>query len=218
MKYTLTVETTPQETAELVGLFRDFVRNISRGAGLGPSSFDSSYEPEEDALEPEPEAPAPLREVFVARESRQSDTPEAYGDPLEFRVKPAETADELERAWEAWSEFLAAWCSPFSADGPEDAVTYPDRAAIIRDLSGTLKEGRIKQEIARHGSVNKAVLMWLVNYPFGPEHFSSEDRTSNLADLADRIAGSIAQLASILMPELIVMYDISPSWRKDAGV
>lgn len=218
MKYTLTVETTPQETAELVGFFRDFLRNISRGVDFNEGDRDGTDEPNGDVAAPEPEAPVPSSEMFVARESRQSDTPDAYGDPLEFRVKPAETAAELERAWEAWSEFLAAWCSPFSADGPEDAVAYPDRGAIIRDLAGTLKEGRIKQEIARHGTINKAVLMWLVNYPFGPEHFSADDRTSNLPDLADRIAGSIAQLASILMPELIVMYDISPSWRKSAGV
>lgn len=146
--------------------------------------------------------------------SRQEDTPEAYGKPLEFEVAPARTPEEREAARQGFADFMSQWCSPFSSDLPDSEVTFPDRAKIIEKHAGTLLEGQVKQYIALCGSVNRAVYEWLCACPPSSDNFSAEDTEKDLEVLADSISGTIAQLASIMMPELLVVYDISPSWRK----
>jgi len=226
MKYRLQVETTPEETRALLDLVRKFLPILSATAEDDAESLmdRAPTEPEsEPESEPEPEtAESPERDFWTPPsdfyhvvEPRQDDTPSAYGKPLEFKVAQARTAEEKEAAWKSFSAFMAAWCSPFSSDQNAEEVTYPDRAKIIEGIAGTVREGRIKQYIALHGSVNRAVYEWLCNYPWDGSNFSAADRTSDLEVLADSISGTIAQLASILMPELMVLYDISTSWRKN---
>lgn len=229
MKYTLTVETTPEETVQVVTLLRAVLsvfRQKDTGAeftdfspaGFAPPFMEGAEEADDDDADAEAEAEAEadaVGEWFVAREARQGDTPPEYGEPLEFRVRLPRNAEESERAWKAWSDFLEAWCAPFSADEPEESAEYPDRARLMRSITGTPVEGQIKQQIAQSGSVNKAVLLWLVNYSYGPDQFSSTDLSLPMHDLADKIAGSFAQLASLFLPEMMVMYDISTSWRTE---
>ena len=227
MRYTLEIETTPEETQELIGVLYTLAEGLRQMRQMRPKKPPAPPEaspppvtpaPSEEVPEPPPEAPADRGfwdtpdDFFHVVETRQSDTPDAYGTPLEFKVTPARTPEEQERAHVAWSDFLLQWCSPFSSD--DDSAQYPNRAKIIEDFAGTPLEGRIKQCLALHGSVNRAVYEWLGSHPWTAENFSAEDRESDLLDLADKISGSIAQLASVLMPELLVLYDISPNWRK----
>jgi len=219
MKYNLSVEMTPEETREIIEVIRDVMMEIRslRKMARGPAEVHAPPPSPYEAPHPSEMNPPADGEMFEARESRQADTPDAYGEPLEFKVKKAATDEELLKAWNAWSHFLDRWCSPFSVDPNDLEPQYPNRAKIIEAMAGTLEEGRIKQFMAHHGTMNAAVHAWLLNFPWGPEHFSADDRTADPMDLADRISGSIAQLASILMPEFLVLYDISPSWRKAVG-
>ncbi len=216
MKYSLNIE---MEQAELNALLGTVKHVFSMVCGAGTT--ENASKSVEDVVEnhsPQavttPTADTREADVLIVREGRQADTPEAYGSPLEFRVLPASTQEDLRKAHAAFHAFFCAWCAPFSSDLPAGDFSYPNRGELFNAVSGTVQEGRIKQYIAHFGTVNMAVYAWLSKCTFGPEQFSGEDLASPKEELADRISGSFAQLASVYMPELTVLYDISPRWRK----
>ena len=127
MKYSLQVETTPEETRALLDLVGKFLAAMAEDAA--ESHMD--WAPPEPEPEPEPEtAESPERDFWTPPsdfyhvvEPRQDDTPSAYGKPLEFKVAQPRTAKEKEAARESFSAFMAAWCSPFSSDPKAEEVT-----------------------------------------------------------------------------------------------
>jgi hypothetical protein len=222
MKYRCSLETTEAETVALLDLVTQMISAFMAAAkGL---KIELDDEPEDTWQD---EAPAPLEpfpegekpditaggDIHIVGPGRQEDTPDAYGPPLEFRVRRPRDGFEIAQAEATWFDFLGRWCSPFSSDLPDSEVQYPDRAAILEGISGTEQERLIKQHIAKHGTLNAAALSWLAQLCDG-SGFSRADVEGDSFDLADKIAGSIAQLASIYMPELLVLFDISPSWRR----
>jgi hypothetical protein len=216
MKYSLNIEMEQAELNDILGTVSHIVTLL-----CGAGTTENASKAVDDVVESDSfQAVTPSTsgtgeaDVLVVRESRQPDTPEAYGDPLEFRVAPAITEDDLLKAHAAFHDFFCAWCSPFSSDLPPGDFSYPNRGQLFNAVAGSVHEGRIKQYIAHWGTVNMAVYVWLSQCTFGPEQFSGEDLASPKEELADRISGSFAQLASVYMPELNVLYDISPKWRK----